>query len=396
MLDAAQLISLEVRVPLRQISIINLGAELDIQVEDALWQAYRQSTNEDTRWVLFNFSATKYIDSAGIGLITLLLIQAEKDSLKFGAFGLTRHYRNIFIITQLDQLIKIFETEAEALAKINEAGIGNIQETSITENSLNQADLARDEIVDPSLENFPWAKPVESLKVEGFPKEVLNLNVEGRKLAGPFQGFGQLWHKTYRIRLENQQLTPAEAIQIWKQNLPKFKPAEKRFYPSPAGIKPGEILLINARTPGGPISTGVMVLFSGENSFTLITPQGHPEAGWVTFSAYKDDLDTVLQVDVLARSSDPLYELAFRLVGTRVQDRIWTYVLTSLAEHLDTQGEIQVIRRLVDAELQWKNAANIRYNAQIRTILHILLTPFRWIISGVKNFFHSIQQLLTR
>ncbi len=139
-----------------------------------------------------------------------------------------------------------------------------------------------------------------------------------------------------------------------------------------------------------------MVLYSGENSFTLITPQGHPEAGWVTFSADKDGLDTVLQVDVLARSSDPLYELAFRLVGTRVQDRIWTYVLTSLAEHLDTQGEIQVFRRLVDAELQWKNAANIRYNAQIRTILHILLTPFRWIISGVKNFFHSIQQLLTR
>ncbi len=220
MLDAAQLIHLEVRVPLRHVSIIDLGAELDIQAEDALWQAYRQSTNEDTRWVLFNFSATKYIDSAGIGLITLLLIQAEKDSLMVGAFGLTRHYQNIFVITQLDQLIKIFETEAEALAKINEAGIGNIQETSITENSLNQADLARDEIVDPSLENFPWAKPVDRLKVEGFPKEALNLNVEGRKLAGPFQGFGQLWHKTYRIRLENQQLTPAEAIQIWKQNLP--------------------------------------------------------------------------------------------------------------------------------------------------------------------------------
>lgn len=396
MLDGAQSIHMDVRVPLRSVSIIDLGTELGIQAEDALWQTYRQATNKDTRWVLLNFSAIKYIDSAGIGLITLLLIQAEKDSLKFGAFGLTKHYRNIFVITQLDQMIKIFETEAEALTKINEAEIGDIQELPVADISSDQADLTSEEIVDPSMEVFPWAKPVDRLKVEGFPKEALNLNVEGRKLAGPFQGFGQLWHKTYRIRLENQQLTPAETIQIWKQNLPKFKPAEKRFYPSPAGIEPGEIILINARTQGGPISTGVMVLYSGKNSFTLITPQGHPEAGWVTFSANKEGLDTVLQVDVLARSSDPLYELAFRLVGTKVQDRIWTHVLTSLAEHLNTRGEMQVFRRLVDPDLQWKNATNVRYNAQIRTILHILLTPFRWIITGTKNFFHSIQQLLNK
>jgi anti-anti-sigma factor len=396
MLGEGNPIHMDVRFPVHQVSIIDLSAELGILAEDALWQAYRQATDKDTRWVLLNFTDTKYIDSAGIGLITLLLIQAEKDSLEFGAFGLTKHYRNIFVITQLDQVIKIFETEAEALTKINEPGISHIQETSVTDESPNQLDLTLDEIVDPSLENFPWAKPVDRLKVEGFPKEALSLNVEGRKLTGPFQGFGQLWHKTYRIRLENQQLTPAETIQIWKQNLPKFKPAEKRFYPSPAGIRPGEIILINARTQGGPISTGVMVLYSGKNSFTLITPQGHPEAGWVTFSAYKDDHETVLQVDVLARSSDPLYELDFRLVGTRAQDRIWTHVLTSLAEHLNTRGEMQVFRRLVDADLQWKNAANIRYNAQIRTILHILFTPFRWVITGTKNFFQSIQQLLTR
>lgn len=395
MFDEAQSNHLEVRFPLRQVSIIDLSAELGIQSEDALWQAYRQAANKDTKWVLLNFSSTKYIDSAGIGLITLLLIQAEKDSLRLGAFGLTKHYRNIFVITQLDQVTKIFETEAEALTEI-EAGTIDIQGTSVTDRSPSQVDLASEEIIDPSLENFPWARPVDRLKVEGFPKEALNLNVEGRKLAGPFQGFGQLWHKTYRLRLENQQLTPAETIQIWKQNLPKFKPAEKKFYPSAAGIQPGEIILINARTQGGPISTGVMVLYSGKNSFTLITPQGHPEAGWVTFSAYKDDQDTVIQVDVLARSSDPLYELAFRLVGTKVQDRIWTHVLTSLAEHVNTKGEMQVFRRLVDANLQWKNAANIRYNAQIRTILHILLTPFRWIITRTKNFFRSVQQLLSR
>lgn len=206
MLDGAQSIHMEVRLPISQISIIDLGNELGIKAEDALWLAYRQATNEDTRWVLLNFSATHYIDSARIGLITLLLIQAEKDGLKIGAFGLTKHYRNIFVITQLDQVIKIFEAEAEALTKTNEAGNGNIQETSSPRSFLNQADLPPDEIVDPLPENFTWTKPVDRLKVEGFPKEALNLNVEGQKLAAPFQGFGQLWHKLNHHR--NQDLFP--------------------------------------------------------------------------------------------------------------------------------------------------------------------------------------------
>ena len=35
-----------------------------------------------------------------------------------------------------------------------------------------------------------------------------------------------------------------------------------------------------------PLSTGVMVLYADEESFTFMTPQGHVFAGWITFSAY--------------------------------------------------------------------------------------------------------------
>ena len=38
--------------------------------------------------------------------------------------------------------------------------------------------------------------------------------------------------------------------------------------------------------PGGmKLSTGVMVLYADDESFTLMTPQGHMFAGWITFSA---------------------------------------------------------------------------------------------------------------
>ena len=37
------------------------------------------------------------------------------------------------------------------------------------------------------------------------------------------------------------------------------------------------------------LSTGVMVLYADDESFTLMTPQGHMFAGWITFSATERD-----------------------------------------------------------------------------------------------------------
>ncbi len=50
-----------------------------------------------------------------------------------------------------------------------------------------------------------WAKPVSKLHVEDVPAGAKNL-VEGKQLVGPIQGFGKLWQKTYRVRLELAEL----------------------------------------------------------------------------------------------------------------------------------------------------------------------------------------------
>ena len=46
-----------------------------------------------------------------------------------------------------------------------------------------------------------WARPASALHVGPLPPEAVNLNVDGRQVVGPFQGFGQLWQKSYRVRL---------------------------------------------------------------------------------------------------------------------------------------------------------------------------------------------------
>jgi hypothetical protein len=88
-----------------------------------------------------------------------------------------------------------------------------------------------------------WARKAEALKVGELPPEALNLNVDGRQVVGPLQGFGQLWQKTYRVRLEGCGATPKQAIATWKAHFPAFQPPQNRFFPSVAGVAPGEVVL---------------------------------------------------------------------------------------------------------------------------------------------------------
>src|SRR5207244_3584905 len=102
------------------------------------------------------------------------------------------------------------------------------------------------------------------------------------------------------------------------------------------GVAPGDVVLINASLQGMPVGTGVMVLYADDETFTLMTPQGHPESGWVTFSAFEDAAEAgtiVAQVQSMARANDPIYELGFKFGGSKAQEQIWTHVLTSLAAH---------------------------------------------------------------
>ena len=198
-------------------------------------------------------------------------------------------------------------------------------------------------------------------------------------MSGPLQGFGQLWQKTFILRLSGLDVTPQEVVKTWKENFPRFHAKENRFYPSPGGIKPGEVLLINAMTPGGPVSTGMLVLYVDDEAFTLMTPEGHPESGWVTFSAYEQDGATVAQVQTMARANDPIYELAFMALGSKLQDSIWESVLLTLGKHYGLEGFVQAQKICLDPKRQWSRARNVIHNAQVRTILYAIAAPARWV-----------------
>jgi hypothetical protein len=230
-----------------------------------------------------------------------------------------------------------------------------------------------------------WARPVDRLSAVGVAG-ARDDAVTGRRVAGPLQGFGQLWQKTFRVPLTGLGLSPADVVARWKAEFPTFWPSNATFYAPLSGISPGEVALLElAPIPGAPVklSTGVMVLYADDESFTFITPEGHTLSAWITFSAHRDGDVTVAQAQALERPSDPIDELTYILGGNRMNDRFWEATMANLARTLGVaEPVVDTARILVDRKRQWRHARNLRHSAAIRAGVRTLTAPARWLRRG--------------
>ncbi len=245
----------------------------------------------------------------------------------------------------------------------------------------------------PARDQASWAQPMDRIKVTDVPAGAVNLNVDGREVVSPMQGFGPLWQKTYRVRLSGIKIAPAQAMSAWKEHFPEFQPPENRFLPTMSGVKPGEVLFIEAQVPpfpgakvGFPVAAGVMILYADDEMFTVMTPAGFPEAGWNTFSAYDDGGTTVLQIQSMCRTNDPIYEFGFRFLGgAKQQECIWAHVLTQAAAHFGVNGQVQTQLNCLDSSLQWRQVTNVWHNAIVRTFFYKLGAPFRGVARRLRR-----------
>ena len=224
-----------------------------------------------------------------------------------------------------------------------------------------------------------WARKIDRLEVN--PREgVRGTNVAGRRLTGPVQGFGKMWQKSYRMRAGSG-IAPEQAIATWKEHFPEFWPKGNRFAGALTGINPGDVALLDLAIGGGvKLSTGVFVLYADAESFTLMTPQGHMFAGWITFSAERegpgDGGETIVQALVLMRANDPLYEVVMTFGGHRKEDTFWVATLTALGERLGVPDpKVEIKTTCVDAKRQWRHANNIWHNSMIRSVLQTIAAP---------------------
>jgi len=97
-------------------SIVDIQGEVTALAEDTLMDAYTQASQGNARAIILNFNDLEYMNSSGIGLLVTLLIRAQRHQQRLLAFGLSEHYRHIFELTRLDDVIPILPSETEALA----------------------------------------------------------------------------------------------------------------------------------------------------------------------------------------------------------------------------------------------------------------------------------------
>ncbi len=192
-------------------------------------------------------------------------------------------------------------------------------------------------------------------------------NVAGRRVQGLEDGFGETWDKRFSVHLPGQP-SPAEVMRTWKAEFGRFWPEGSRFTAPARGLRAGELAGVELEGPaGGAVSTGVAVDDATPTSFTLRTPQGHMFAGWIRFRTLKADTGTEARIEMRIRPSDPVYQLGLWFGGNRGEDRFWQSTLAALARYLGEPGIVRTQRRRVSGRFTWRNAANLRYNAGLRT-----------------------------
>jgi hypothetical protein len=226
-----------------------------------------------------------------------------------------------------------------------------------------------------------WARPVARLSTTA--KGAGTDTVTGKRVAGPVQGFGQMWQKTFSIRLPADEHPPEDVVAHWKEKFPTFWPKGARFYAPLSGIAPGEVALLEVPPiPGSPVkmSTGVMVIYADRESFTFMTPEGHALSAWITFSAYRDGDETVAQAQALERTSDPFIELSYMFGANRQNDRFWVTTLVNLATSLGAVDPVVTTQIVcVDKRRQWKYVRNLRFSPAVQMATSTVTAPARWV-----------------
>jgi hypothetical protein len=111
-----------------------------------------------------------------------------------------------------------------------------------------------------------------------------------------------------------------------------------------------------------------------------MAPEGHALSAWITFSAFRDHEETVVQVQALERTSDPFIELSYMFGANRANDRFWEQTLTNLARSLGVGAPVIDSQKVcVDRRRRWRYAGNVRHSAAVNMAVGTVTAPARWV-----------------
>ena len=143
-------------------------------------------------------------------------------------------------------------------------------------------------------------------------------------------GAGPLFHRLYRARIRDPEISPESLMARLQQDPDRGAPTEFATFKKSKGdegcMRPGDEYVV--RMPG-PWDGPVRVLEVTPRSFRLMTLEGHLEAGQIAFRVEGGGDRIVFEIESWARSGDRLSDLLYdRLrMSKEIQLHMWTSFL---------------------------------------------------------------------
>lgn len=164
------------------------------------------------------------------------------------------------------------------------------------------------------------------------------------------EGHGPLLERDYWAVIDDCALSPAQFGPLLAARFAEFAPEGLvRFAPAcERALAVGDELVVHIRMAG---ECGVRVLHANANSITLCTLRGHPEAGRITFGAYRDARgDVVFHIRSRARASSRSRYAGFLALGEPMQTNTWTAFVDRVAHTVGrgVRGRIYEETRTID------------------------------------------------
>jgi Domain of unknown function (DUF1990) len=151
---------------------------------------------------------------------------------------------------------------------------------------------------------------------------------EAGELLSPEHGAGPLLQRDYWAVIKNSQRSPRELMEWVSRRFPDFAPKELCVFERPhapgelAPLQLGEEVTVRIQGAG---TFAVRVIHQDAQSFTLATLPGHPEAGRITFGAYRNPQgDVIFHIRSRARSGSTFHYVGFVAGGEAMQTNTWT------------------------------------------------------------------------
>jgi hypothetical protein len=152
-------------------------------------------------------------------------------------------------------------------------------------------------------------------------------------LLAAVEGAGPLLQRDYWALIDGCTCSPSELMELVASRFAEFAPEELVVFSREDGrdtpLGQGDELRVNIRGAG---TFHVRIIHRDSQSLTMATLPGHPEAGRITFGAYRNARgDVIFHIRSRARSGSRVKYLGFRTGGEAMQTNTWTDFVNTVA-----------------------------------------------------------------